>query len=72
VHARFDAAGSYDQARTTAAATPGARLLTLDGPGHPATFVPNPCLDGAVSRYLLSKQLPAKGAVCRPVAPPFS
>ena len=55
----------------TAAALPGARLLTLDGPGHPASFVPNTCITGAIDAYLLDQQLPADGAVCPPEFDPF-
>jgi pimeloyl-ACP methyl ester carboxylesterase len=72
VSSRFDAANPHEAAVRTAADVPGARLLTLDGAGHPATFVPNSCLDHAVSGYLLGGQLPPAGATCEPEVRPFS
>ncbi|QIM19495.1 alpha/beta hydrolase [Leucobacter coleopterorum] len=44
----------------------GARLLTLDGQGHAASYSGrSTCVDDAVTRYLVSGDLPAKGTVCR-------
>jgi pimeloyl-ACP methyl ester carboxylesterase len=71
VNATFDAASNYEQAATTAARLPGSRLLTVDGAGHPASFVPNTCLAGAVTRYLVNQALPEPGATCRPDDDPF-
>jgi hypothetical protein len=71
VNALFDAASNYRQAKATAAAVPGGRLLTVDGPGHPASFIPNACLSAKTSAYLLHTELPPPGAVCTPDAVPF-
>ncbi|QIK63218.1 alpha/beta hydrolase [Leucobacter viscericola] len=44
----------------------GARLLTLDGQGHAASYSGrSSCVDDAVTRYLVAGDLPAKGTVCR-------
>ncbi len=50
---------------------PGARFLTLDGAGHPASFVPNACLRAIVERYVMHRELPSVGAVCQPELAPF-
>lgn len=71
VNGRFDAASDYAQATTAAAAMPGARLLTVDGPGHPASFIPNTCLQDAESAYLIDGRLPPAGTVCVPDNAPF-
>lgn len=55
-----------------AAAMPGARLLVVEGAGHPASFVPDRCLAAETSAYLRRGQLPATGAVCRPDDVPFA
>lgn len=42
-----------------------ARLLTLDGAGHIATFANrSSCADAAATAYLLEGELPAEGTVC--------
>jgi len=71
VNATLDAASDYRQAATTAARLPGARLLTLAGSAHPATFVPNACLIAATTAYLVDLQLPEAGAVCHSDVQPF-
>ena len=71
VASRFDAASSIAHTRTLVASIPGARLLTLDGAGHPASFVPDTCINDAIDSYLVDKQMPAAGAVCQPDFPPF-
>ena len=71
VNATLDAASSYDRTARTAAAMPGARLLTLDGPGHPASFLGNGCIGAAVDGYLLEQRLPADGAMCAAEFDPF-
>jgi len=71
VNATLDAASNYEQATATAARLPGSRLLTLDGPGHPASFVPNSCLTAHITSYLVNQQLPDAGAVCAPEQQPF-
>ena len=71
VNSRFDAANPYDRAVENARRTPGARLLSVEGAGHPASFIPNQCLSEAVGRYLLDQQLPAPDAVCAADIVPF-
>jgi pimeloyl-ACP methyl ester carboxylesterase len=72
VNARFDAASPYDRAVNVASNLPGARLLTLEGAAHPASFVPDTCLTEAIGRYLVEQELPLKGAVCETDTPPFT
>jgi pimeloyl-ACP methyl ester carboxylesterase len=71
LNSRFDAASNYDEAQAAAAAMPGARMLTLDGPGHPASFVPNACISAAVTAYLVDGTLPSLGATCANEVLPF-
>ncbi|MCX5233205.1 alpha/beta hydrolase [Streptomyces sp. NBC_00233] len=71
VNGTSDAASNYEQAVKTVAVVPGARLLTVNGPGHPASFIPNSCLSDAAERYLVSLRLPEKGTVCTPDLAPF-
>jgi pimeloyl-ACP methyl ester carboxylesterase len=72
VNGTQDAASDLAQARTAASAMPGARLLVVDGPGHPASFLPNGCLGAATTAYLLDRHLPAANATCTPDIVPFS
>ena len=60
------------RAVAVAGRTPGARLLTVEGAGHPASFVPNACVAGAVAAYLVDLTMPAAGAVCDAEVTPFS
>jgi pimeloyl-ACP methyl ester carboxylesterase len=72
VNSRFDAASPYERAVEVAGHVPNARLLTVEGAGHPASFIPNGCLSDAVDRYLIELRPPAPGAVCKPDFVPFS
>jgi pimeloyl-ACP methyl ester carboxylesterase len=71
VNATLDAASNYEQAIATAERLPGARLLTLDGSAHPASFAASSCLTDRITSYLVNTELPAAGAVCRPDQQPF-
>ncbi|MET0578916.1 MAG: alpha/beta hydrolase [Ilumatobacteraceae bacterium] len=71
VNTRFDAASPHDGAAAVAARTPGARFLSVDGAGHPASFIPNECLRDATTSYLVDGVLPAVGAVCPAELEPF-
>ena len=72
VNSRFDAASPLDGAAAVAARTPGAALLTVEGAGHPASFLPNECLADAVSSYLVDQVVPQPGATCPAGFDPFS
>ena len=72
VNSRFDAASPYDRAVEVAGRVPNARLLTIEGAGHPASFLPNECLSDAVGHYIVEMRLPDAGAVCQPGFVPFS
>jgi pimeloyl-ACP methyl ester carboxylesterase len=72
VNSRFDAASPLAGAEALAARTPGAALLTVEGAGHPASFIPNECLATAVSSYLIDQVLPAPGATCQAELVPFT
>ena len=71
VNARFDAASPYERAVRVAGSFPSARLLTVEGAAHPASFVPNECVAETVGRYLVEQVLPAAGAVCQSEFAPF-
>ena len=62
---RYDPATPYEGAVATTARYPGSRLLTVQGYGHTSQAAPSRCVDAAVSAYLVSGVLPAKGAACR-------
>ena len=70
VNARYDAFSSLTRARKVADAM-GARLLTVEGPGHTLEATDSACADHAVERYLVAGKLPAKGAVCAQDSTPF-
>ena len=72
VNGRFDAASPLSGAETAAARMPGAGLLTVEGAGHPASFMPNQCVADAVSRYLIHHVVPAPDAACHAEFVPFS
>lgn len=72
VNTRFDAASPYERAVDVAGRVPNARLLTVEGAGHPASFIPNECLTGAEARYFVELQLPLAGATCGADSVPFS
>ena len=63
VNTRFDAASPLDRAAEPSARTPGARLLTVEGAGHPASFIPNGCVAAAVTA------LPGRRRSCPPPVP---
>lgn len=64
VNSRFDAASPYERAVDVAARVLNARLLTVEGAGHPASFIPNECLTEATAHYFVDLQIPIAGAVC--------
>jgi TAP-like protein len=49
-----------------------ARLLTVDGYGHGVLGNQSACATRYISRYLIDKTLPLKGAVCQQDQQPFS
>jgi pimeloyl-ACP methyl ester carboxylesterase len=49
-----------------------ARLLTVDGYGHGVLVNQSACATRYISRYLIKKTLPPKGAVCQQDQHPFS
>ena len=71
VNARYDAFSSLARARTVADSMPGARLLTVEGPGHTLEGTDSACADHAVERYLIAGKLPTKGATCAQDRTPF-
>ncbi|WP_426563309.1 alpha/beta hydrolase [Angustibacter sp. McL0619] len=71
VGARFDAASSYEHTRRFVASIPGARLLTLEGAGHPASFVPDKCINDTVSTYLIDQKVPHANTICQLDFRPF-
>ena len=61
-----DHATPYPYAKELVDELGNARLLTLDGQGHAASYSDrSSCVDEAVTDYLLAGELPAAGAVCR-------
>jgi pimeloyl-ACP methyl ester carboxylesterase len=69
---QFDPATPYEGAVTASTLLPNSRLLTYGGWGHTAYLsAGNFCVDTSVTRYLVSGQLPAAGAVCPPEGSPF-
>ena len=65
VSATFDPQTPYASAQALTATLGNARLLTLDGDGHGASYVRgNACIDDAVTAYLVDLQLPEPGKVC--------
>jgi pimeloyl-ACP methyl ester carboxylesterase len=68
----FDPATRYQGALAAARLLPNSRLLSYAGWGHSASYIAgNTCVDTAVTRYLLTGQVPAAGAVCQPEGSPF-
>jgi pimeloyl-ACP methyl ester carboxylesterase len=66
-----DPATRYQGAVSAAEILPNARLLTLDGSGHTSLFQSG-CIDDYVSTYLLTGEVPPRGAVCPVDVVPFS
>ena len=61
-----DHATPYPYAKELVSELGNARLLTLDGQGHAASYSDrSSCIDNAVTAYLLDGDLPARGTVCR-------
>jgi pimeloyl-ACP methyl ester carboxylesterase len=69
---RFDPATRYQGAVTVANLLPRSRLLTLAGWGHTSLLAGSSCVNGWVSRYLLTTLVPPIGTVCRPDVVPFA
>ncbi|HET8787745.1 MAG TPA: alpha/beta hydrolase [Actinomycetes bacterium] len=67
----FDPATPYHGAVTVDRLLPRSRLLTLAGWGHTSLFA-SACVDAHVSAYLLTTQVPSRGAVCEPDVVPFA
>nr|BFD92070.1 alpha/beta hydrolase [Kitasatospora sp. Xyl93] len=59
-----DPATPYAWARSLAGQLESGRLLTFDGDGHTAYGRHNPCVDGAVNRFLLTGEAPEQGKRC--------
>ncbi len=60
-----DHATHYEGAKELVEQLGNARLLTLEGTGHGASFMGrSSCADEAVAAYLVRGELPAEGAVC--------
>ncbi|HEY3190632.1 MAG TPA: alpha/beta hydrolase [Solirubrobacteraceae bacterium] len=62
----FDPATPYADAKALVTTLGNARLLTLDGDGHGASYINGngTCIDDAVTAYLVDQQLPGVGKVC--------
>jgi pimeloyl-ACP methyl ester carboxylesterase len=68
----FDPATPYHGAEAAARLLPNSRLLSYAGWGHTAYFgAGNFCVDRFVTRYLVTRDLPRAGTVCRPEGSPF-
>ena len=68
---RGDPATPYEDAVSTSKLLASARLLTLDSFGHTAQGGLSRCIDDAVDRYMIERQLPPAGLVCQPDRRPF-
>ncbi|MFE3500302.1 alpha/beta fold hydrolase [Kitasatospora sp. NPDC059160] len=66
-----DPAWPYEGSRALADTLARGRLLTVDGPGHSVLGNPSGCAAGYEARYLVDGDLPPRGRVCAPDAPPF-
>jgi pimeloyl-ACP methyl ester carboxylesterase len=68
----FDPSTPYQGAVAASELLPNSRLLTYGGWGHAGFFAAgNFCVDTAVTRYLVSGELPEEGTVCAPEGSPF-
>lgn len=68
----YDPATPISGARELASLLPNSRLLTLNGYGHTALLSePSQCVQDAITSYLLTTKVPAKGTVCQPDRDPF-
>ncbi|MGL5861418.1 MAG: alpha/beta hydrolase, partial [Phycicoccus sp.] len=70
MNTRFDPATRYQDAVSTESILPGSRLVTVEGWGH-TTPGESRCADAYASTYLLTGQLPARGATCDSDEVPF-
>lgn len=61
---RYDPATPYHWALEVTDLIPRARLLTYDGDGHTSFGGHSPCIDAAVTEFLLAGTLPPEGAEC--------
>lgn len=59
-----DPATPYSSAVAVSQQLPGSVLLTRDADGHTSFLAGSDCVDEAVTRYLVSLELPAAGTVC--------
>jgi pimeloyl-ACP methyl ester carboxylesterase len=59
-----DPATPYRWAKSLASELNSGVLLSLDGDGHTAYLQGNPCITGAVDRYLIYGSTPKKNTMC--------
>jgi pimeloyl-ACP methyl ester carboxylesterase len=69
VNPTHDPATRYDFAKRMTKELGNARLLTLDGYGHTASY--SRCITGWYSKYLINGVLPSVGTHCKQDLPPF-
>lgn len=67
----LDPATNYRGSLKMAELFPRSRLLTIDGYGHGTFSNPSACANRYISRYLIRKKLPPKGATCQQDVGPF-
>jgi pimeloyl-ACP methyl ester carboxylesterase len=66
-----DAASDYEAVDEIASGFDGSSILTLEGPGHPASFMNNSCVDASISAYLIDVVPLVNGSVCPSEVQPF-
>jgi pimeloyl-ACP methyl ester carboxylesterase len=64
VSTRYDPATPYQWGVQVADELESGHLLTYEGDGHTAYTSGSPCIDAAVTDYLISGKVPAEGASC--------
>lgn len=69
---RADPATRYQDAVSTARMLPRSSLITVEGWGHTTLFLSSSCVDGHVSRYLLTGRAPHRHTACDVDAVPFA
>ena len=67
---RFDPATPFEGAKAVDELLPNSSLLTMDGWGHTSMML-SPCVDEAVSLYLLVGTTPPGGTTCAQYPAPF-
>jgi hypothetical protein len=67
---RFDPTTPFEGAQTVDDLLPNSSLLTMDGWGHTSIML-SPCVDEAVSLYLLDGITPPEGTTCAQDPAPF-